>query len=51
MDPQEIQKLRDLPIEGVAERLGFDAERYARYFEHPWRPPYPVPSQKQIIHK
>ena len=35
MNKDELQKLRDLPIEGVAERLGFDAERYARYFEHP----------------
>ena len=41
MESYEIQKLRDIPIEGVAERLGFDAERYARYFEHPWRPRTP----------
>ena len=28
MDPQEIQKLRDLPIEGVAERLGLQVSKH-----------------------
>ena len=28
MDKFELQKLRDLPIEGVAERLGLHVERH-----------------------